>query len=71
MYILHNLKQYSMNKGLLFIILGIICATASIVMWQIGSNSGHLTELKDYFYVPLPLAGILLIVGIQKMNKKQ
>lgn len=51
-----------MKKAYLFLILGILSLVASLVMYQVGSNSSHLSELKDYFYVPLPL-GIMAIVG--------
>lgn len=60
-----------MNKGILFIILGVICIAASIVMWKIGSESSHLSELKDYWYVPLPLAGVALIAGVKHLSAKK
>ncbi len=56
------------KKGGIYLLLGIVCGTASIVMYQIGSNSSHLSELADYFYVPLPLAAVCLVVGVKKMN---
>lgn len=50
-----------MKRGWLFA-LGTLCVGASVVMFMIGSNSSHLTELKDFFWVPLPL-GVLLFIG--------
>jgi len=38
-------------------------------MFVIGSNSSHLTELKDFFWAPVPLAVILLIVGTKQTDK--
>ena len=33
-----------------------LCVVAAAAMYIIGSNSGHLSELKDFFWAPLPLA---------------
>ncbi|MFN8242877.1 MAG: hypothetical protein U0X40_02380 [Ferruginibacter sp.] len=52
-----------MNKKSIFSLLGGLCIVASIAMYMIGSNSGHLTELKDFFWVPLPLGAILLLLA--------
>jgi len=38
-------------------------------MYQIGNTSSHLSELKDYYYYPLPLACILIAIGIQQLKK--
>jgi hypothetical protein len=56
-----------MNKTLLFIIAS-ICIIASVAMYVIGSGSSHLSELKDFWYTPLPL-GLLAIFGA--LRKKQ
>ena len=50
-----------MNKGLL-IALAVVCVVASAAMYIIGSDSSHLSELKDFWYVPLPL-GLIAILG--------
>lgn len=50
-----------MNKSILLAV-GIISFLAAIVMFLVGSNSSHLTELKDFFWVPIPL-GILGLIG--------
>jgi len=52
-----------MNKKTLFLILGVLCIGASIAMYMIGKNSGHLSELKDFWWVPLPLGAISLLLA--------
>lgn len=46
-----------------------LCFVASAAMYNIGSNSSHLSELADVFWLPLPLAFIAMIVGLIKKNK--
>ena len=48
-------------------ILASICFIASLGMYVVGSNSGHLTELKDFFWAPLPL-GVIFQVMAMKTN---
>ena len=52
-----------MNKKAVFGILGVLCLVASAAMYMIGSNSSHLTELKDFWWIPLPLAAISLLIA--------
>ncbi len=55
-----------MNKKL-FGILGFIAVIASIVMYRVGKSSSHMSELKDFWWYPLPLAVIcFLIAGAKK-----
>lgn len=54
-----------MNKGLL-IALAIICVAASITMYIVGNDSSHLSELKDFWYVPLPLGLVATLVALKK-----
>jgi len=54
-----------MKKGLLFA-LAAICIIASITMYIIGNDSSHLSELKDFWYVPLPLSLIAILLAIKK-----
>jgi len=49
-------------------ILAGVCFLASAAMYQVGSTNGHLTELKDMFWVPLPLGIIFLLIFLK--NKK-
>lgn len=46
-----------MSKSLL-IKIALVCVAASVAMFVIGSNDSKLTELKDFFWAPLPLAFI-------------
>jgi len=55
-----------MNKKMLMIIAG-LAFLASLVMYVVGKGSSHLSELYDFFWTPLPLGVVALIVG---MNKK-
>ncbi|MEO7310287.1 MAG: hypothetical protein ABIX01_07825 [Chitinophagaceae bacterium] len=54
-----------MNKKILTVI-GILCLVASAAMFAIGSGSSHLTELKDFFWVPLPLGVLMLVIAMRK-----
>lgn len=48
------------------IILAVLCIAASVVMYIVGSDSSHLSELKDFWYVPLPLAVVALLGAFKK-----
>ena len=52
-----------MNKKAAFGILGVLCIVASVAMYMIGKNSSHLSELKDFWWMPLPLAAIALLLA--------
>lgn len=58
-----------MNRKSLFGILGVLCIIASVAMYMIGKNSANLSELKDFWWMPLPL-GALCLLEQQKVNKK-
>ncbi len=50
-----------------FGIVGLLAVIASIVMYKMGKNSSHLSELKNFWWYPLPLAVIcFLIAGAKK-----
>jgi hypothetical protein len=51
------------------IILSVLCLIASIVMYKVGNSSSHLSELADFWWVPLPLAILALLMGMR--NTKQ
>jgi hypothetical protein len=51
-----------MNKKTVFTILGAIALVASAVMYKVGRSSSHLSELKDFWWIPLPL-GILCLLA--------
>lgn len=52
-------------------ILSALCIIASIAMYAIGSNSNHLSELKDFFWLPIPLAVICLAITFIGKDKEQ
>ncbi len=48
--------------------LGYIALLAAAGMYVIGGNNPNLTELRDLFFVPLPLAFIFLAIGKKKAS---
>lgn len=52
-----------MNKKSLFFLLGVLCIAASVAMYLIGKGSDHLSELKDLWWIPLPLGALALLVA--------
>lgn len=52
-----------MKSKKLLTVLAILSFIAAGAMFIIGSTNGHLTELKDFFWVPLPLGLLLLIIA--------
>ena len=51
-----------MNKKNILVIIGLLAIIASVVMYKMGDSS-HLTELKQFWWYPLPLALICFIVA--------
>ncbi|MCU0440266.1 MAG: hypothetical protein MUC49_20440 [Raineya sp.] len=49
-------------------ILAGLCFFASAAMYQIGSTNSHLTELKDTFWIPLPLGIVFALLALK--NRK-
>lgn len=54
-----------MNKRALSII-GLLAVVASVAMYLIGKDSSHLSELKDFWWAPLPIALICFLVASNK-----
>jgi len=52
-----------MNRKTAFYLLGVLCIIAAVAMYLIGKQSTHLTELADYYWLPLPLALIFLFAA--------
>jgi len=50
-------------------IIAALAFISAIVMYMVGSSSGHLSELKDFFWVPLPLAVICLFIAFGKKKE--
>ncbi len=49
-----------------FYILGVICIIAAGAMYFIGKDSSHLSELYDFWWIPLPLAALFLFLANRK-----
>jgi len=49
-------------------ILASLCFSAAVGMYAVGSTNGHLTELKDFFWIPIPLGLICTIVALRKKS---
>ena len=60
-----------MNKKAVFGIIGVLAVIASIVMYRMGKNSSHLSELKDFWWCPLPLAAICFLVAATPGKKTE
>ncbi len=58
-----------MSKKIFFSIIGLLAVIASIVMYKMGKNSSHLSELKDFWWYPLPLAVICFLVAVSKKKE--
>jgi hypothetical protein len=58
-----------MNKKKLFLGIGGLCVIASIGMYVVGSDSSHLSELVDFFWVPLPLGVVAILAGLGGKSK--
>lgn len=50
-------------------VIAVLAFLAAIIMYMVGSNSSHLSELKDFFWVPIPLAILSLIIAISKKKE--
>jgi hypothetical protein len=55
-----------MSRKSLFYIIGVVCIVASIAMYMIGKESSHLSELEEFWWIPLPLAALALLVANKK-----
>ncbi len=60
-----------MNKKAFFGIIGVLAIIASVVMYLMGKNSSHLSELKDFWWYPLPLAVICFLIAAAPGKKPQ
>ncbi len=52
-----------MNKKNVLSIIAVLALVASAVMYKVGRSSSHLSELKDFWWYPLPLAVVCLLVA--------
>lgn len=52
-----------MNRKKLYTLLALLCIVAAIIMYLVGKESSHLSELYDYFWLPLPLGAVFLLLA--------
>jgi hypothetical protein len=52
-----------MGKKGIWYVLGLLCIAAAAAMFFIGKSSSHLSELKDFWWTPLPLGLIALLLA--------
>jgi hypothetical protein len=52
-----------MSKKTVYTILALLSLAASIIMYMAGKNSANLSELQEYWWMPLPLAAIFLLLA--------
>jgi hypothetical protein len=52
-----------------FKLIAYMAVVASIIMYSLGNNSRNLTELKDVWWLPLPVAAIFFLIGITRKTK--
>lgn len=58
-----------MSKKVIFLTLGILTLVASAIMYNVGSNNSRLTELLDFFWIPIPLGILLIAIAFKKKAK--
>jgi hypothetical protein len=56
-----------MNKTFL-LVLGFLALIASLAMRILGNKSSHLSELQEYWWIPLPLA-LICFLGANSNRK--
>jgi len=54
-----------MNKKTLSVLSG-LCGLAALVMYAVGSENSRLTELKDFFWVPIAPAIVFGLLAKKK-----
>jgi hypothetical protein len=55
-----------MNKKSLFYALALLCIVAAVALSMICKNSSLLSELKDFWWVPLSLGGIAFLLASKR-----
>ena len=54
-----------MNKTFA-LVLALLCIAAAAIMYIVGNDNSNLSELRIFWYIPLPLAIIALIGFFKK-----
>ncbi len=47
----------------MYSLLALLCILAAICMYVIGKNSSHPGEWFEYFWIPLPLGAVFLLLA--------
>ena len=55
-----------MNKKKVFYLIGVICIIAAAAMYYLGKEDSKLSELQDFWWIPLPLAALALLIANKK-----
>lgn len=58
-----------MSKKVIFLALGVIAFVAAAVMYSVGTNNSNLTELLDYYWLPIPLGILFVAIAFKKTDK--
>lgn len=53
------------NQKKIFHIIGVLSVLAAVVMFGVGSSNPNLTELVDFFWIPLVLGVVSFLVSGQ------
>ncbi len=51
-----------MSKGLLAVLM-VLCFGGAATMYSLGNSSGHMDELLDFWFYPIPL-GVICLLGL-------
>ena len=54
-----------MNK-IVLVVIGFIFLIGAWVMRIVGGNSSHLSELREYWWIPLPLGLLCFLIAMKK-----
>ena len=53
-----------MKRKAFFLVVALLAVVAAIVMNVVGKNSSHMSELKDFWWYPLPLAALCILAAM-------
>ena len=59
-----------MIKNVILLVLGFITFLICFAMFYLGYNNGALTELRAFWYMPLPLGFLFVIIGLIGVAKR-
>ena len=59
-----------MVRNIIFVMLGLISFGICFSMFVIGNSNARLSELKDFWFLPIPIGLFFMIAGIAGILKK-